>query len=419
MQKPLIPTRYLMVLGTFLLAMLVLVDRACISVAKEPITQALQLSDKQFGWVMSVFALGYALFQAPAGYLADTFGARRILTAVVLIWSAFTIFTGLVSSFLSLLIVRFLFGMGEAGAFPGISKMVSKWIPINERGTVIGINFSGGRVGTALALPYIGLLVQNYGWQNMFFIMGGIGILWASIWFISFRDEPTQHPLMSNFEKDLILKNTSKNVIENNTSLTINQILKSRNVWYVMAQYFASNFTFFFCLSWLVPHIKEHFSLTTTEAGFYSSIPIICGALGNIFSGYIVDFIYKKGNFRWSRNIAAIIGFSLAAAGLLLSQTTENLSLYIFYLSIAVFGADMTLSPSWTFCADIAKKSTALVSGTMNMAGNLGSFVTSLAFPYLKDWTGSVIPFFYVAAFFNILAIYLWIKMNPEKAISS
>jgi MFS transporter, ACS family, glucarate transporter len=416
-QRPQFPMRYIMVLATFLLAMLVLVDRACISVVKDAMSSSLGLTDKEFGWVLSVFALGYALFQAPAGYLADRYGARAVLTGVVLLWSMFTVFTGLASGFISLILIRFLFGMGEAGAFPGIAKMISRWIPVKERGTVNGINFSGGRVGTALALPFIGLMEKELGWQNVFFVLGGIGIFWAAVWYFIFRDDPSKHSLLTVSEKLLLSESVSlKNEIKTNR-LSFGQMLKHKNVVLLMAQYFSSNFTFFFCLSWLVPHMKQQFDLSSSEAGFYSSIPIICGAIGNVFSGIIVDFIYRKGNLRWSRNTAAMFGFSLAASGLLLSQTTDVLWLHVLFLSMAVLGADMTLSPSWTLCADISKHHTAFLSGTMNMAGNLGSFMTALAFPYLKDWTGSVLPFFYLAAFFNVLALLAWFKINPLRVI--
>jgi len=154
------PARYQMVFGTFLLAMIVLFDRILISVAKDPIAESISLNDKQMGWILSIFALGYALFQTPSGMLADRFGARKILTAVVSIWSVFTSMTGAARNFVSLLLIRFLFGVGEAGAFPGIAQTIYKWIPIKERGIVHGINFSGRRIGAAIALPIVAWLIE-------------------------------------------------------------------------------------------------------------------------------------------------------------------------------------------------------------------------------------------------------------------
>ena len=407
-----------MVAGTFLLSMLVYVDRIGISVAKEPMTDALQLSDKQFGWVLSMFALGYALFQTPLGILLDKIGPRRALAAVVSLWSLFTALTGAVTNFITLFFVRFFFGVGEAGAYPGISKAVYHWIPIRERGIVNGINFSGGRFGAAFALPLIVIVIDTLGWRSTFFALGILGILWALAWYFLFRDNPEEHPRVSAYEKEEIMISRSKLGVDVKSKFSVRSLFESRNMWLAMGQYFASNFTFFFCLTWLFPHVKEQFMLDNLEAGFYSSLPLIAGAFGNMFSGWLVDTIYKKGSFRWSRVIPAVIGFGLASVGLIASLYSSEITTSIFFLSIAIFGADMTISPSWTLCNDIGKRHSGAVSGTMNMAGNIGSFITALAFPYLRDWTGSVTPFFIIGAVLNILAIIMWIKIKPGNFIN-
>ncbi|MEX0882603.1 MAG: MFS transporter, partial [Cyclobacteriaceae bacterium] len=392
-------------------------DRIGISVAKDPMTTALQLSDKQFGWVLSMFALGYALFQTPLGILADKFGPRKALTAVVSLWSLFTALTGAVTNFISLFIVRFFFGVGEAGAYPGISKAVYHWIPVRERGIVNGINFSGGRFGAAFALPLIAIVIDGIGWRFTFFTLGLLGIVWALAWYFLFRDNPEDHPRVSEFEKEEIVLLRSREEKEVASEFSIQPLVRSKNMWLAMGQYFASNFTFFFCLTWLFPHVKEQFMLDNIEAGLYSSLPLVAGAFGNMFSGWLVDTIYKSGRFKWSRIIPACIGFGLAALGLLASLYSGDIMSSIFFLSIAIFGADMTISPSWTLCNDIGKLHSGAVSGTMNMAGNIGSFITALAFPYLKDWTGSVTPFFIIGALLNIMAIFMWLKVKPGKVI--
>lgn len=184
-----------------------------------------------------------------------------------------------------------------------------------------------------------------------------------------------------------------------------------------MLQYFGSNFTFFFTLTWLFPHLKETYNLELMEAGFYASLPLLFGAAGNWFSGVLVDIIYRKNKWKLSRKLPAIIGFGLVIAGMLGSMGMDSVNGAVIMLSIAVFGADMTLSPSWSFCIDIGKKNSGTVSGTMNMAGNIGSFVTALAFPYLLSWTGAESTFFIVAASLALVSILSWIYMNPEKAL--
>jgi ACS family glucarate transporter-like MFS transporter len=417
MKKPILPRRFVFVFGTFFISLFMYIDRACISSAKDPIAGELGLTDNQMGWVLSAFALGYALFQVPAGLMSDKFGPRKVLAGIITLWSIFTVFTGLAKSYFSMLIVRFLFGGGEAGAFPGMSRAVFTWIPMNERGTVQGINFSGSRLGAAFAMPLVAWLISASGWRNSFVILGFIGIVFAVLWFWLFRDRPENHPGIPQEEKDFILANRQQEE-EKSAPLTAKKLFGSGNMWLAMLQYFGSNFTFFFALTWLLPHLKKTYDLDLMQAGIYAAAPFIAGALGNWLSGMMVDAIYKRGHWRMSRKLPAIIGFSLMIIGLLGSMAMSSAIGAVAFLSIAIFGADMTLSPSWSFCIDIGKKNSGAVSGTMNMAGNIGSFLTALAFPYLLSWTGSENAFFFVAAALGLVAIYSWIKMNPEKSLT-
>jgi ACS family glucarate transporter-like MFS transporter len=415
--------RYFLIVNTFILTLILYIDRVCISAAKSPIAESLQLSDKQMGWVLSIFALGYALFQTPSGYIADKFGPRRVLALIVTFWSLFTSLTGAAWNYVSLLFIRFLFGAGEAGAFPGISRAVYSWIPLKERGLVNGINFSGSRLGAAFALPLVAWLITAFGWRMSFVILGLIGFVWALWWYYWFRDLPEDHRSISDKEKKYILANRQKDDVSNlateKPKLTAGILFGSKNMWLAMLQYFASNFTFFFCLTWLLPHLKTEYELELINAGFYASIPLIFGALGNWFSGWLVDKIYRSGRWTLSRRIPAIMGFVLAAAGLIGSIYMESIYGAVFFLSIAIFGADMTLSPSWAFCIDIGKKYAGTVSGTMNMAGNIGSFITALAFPYLQAWTGSVLTFFITGALLNVFAVFLWLGMKPDRSLTA
>lgn len=415
--SPLIPKRYNFVTGTFLLSVLLYVDRVCISAAQPEVVADLGLTDTQMGWVLSVFALGYALFQTPSGILADRFGPRKILTAVVTFWSIFTALTGAAFNFVSMLVFRFLFGVGEAGAFPGMARAVFSWIPMKERGLITGINFSGSRLGAAFALPAVAWLISTMGWRLTFVVLGAIGFVWAFAWYLWFRDDPADHKGISQTELDYILENRQQIDDSATAGLSLGVLLSSKNMWLAMGQYFASNFTFFFTLTWLFPYIKSTYGLETVEAAFYASAPLIAGAFGNWFSGWLVDRIYKQGKWKLSRTIPAVIGFALAAGGLLGSVSMDEVGGAIFFLSIAIFGADMTLSPSWSFCVDIGRKNAGAVSGTMNMAGNIGSFLTALAFPYLLAWTDTTTPFFYLGAGLNVLAIIAWFAMQPEKPL--
>lgn len=418
-RQPLIPTRYWLVLGMFLLAMLLYVDRACISAAKDSIATELQLSNKQMGWVLSIFALGYALFQVPSGLLADRFGPRIILTSVVAFWSLFTAMTAAATGYVSMLIYRFLFGAGEAGAYPGCARAVYSWIPMSERGLVQGVMFSGARFGAALTLPLVAWMVGHWGWRTSFVVLGGIGVAWALFWAWWFRNDPSTHPKISEAERTLILntRQQATTVEPDAPPLTTQQLFGSRNVWLLMGQYFASNFTFFFCLTWLLPYLKTRYQLDTQTASIYAAAAPLAGGFGNWAAGALIDIIYRRGNMVLSRRVPAIIGFALAVGGLLACVHMSTALGAVICLSVAVFGADMTLAPSWSVCIDIGRKHSGTVSGTMNMAGNLGSFITSLAFPYLLDWTGTHATFFYVGAFLNLLSIGVWFLTRPERKL--
>ena len=408
-----------MALGMFLLALLLYIDRVCISVAKDPVAGDLGLSDKAMGWVLSIFALGYALFQVPGGRLADRFGPRLALTSIVTFWSALTALTGAVWNSISLLLVRFFFGAGEAGAFPGMSRAIFSWIPLKERGLITGINFSGSRLGAAFALPFVAWLIDAYGWRMTFGILGVIGAVWAVGWWVLFRDDPMEHSAISEAEKEYIKTHRQQTTANTkNDKLPLRQLFSSPNMWMTMVQYFCSNFTFFFALTWLFPYLKSKYQLDAMEAGFYASAPFIFGAIGNWLAGWLVDYIYKQGRWNASRSLTAMIGFGLAAVGLIGSIYMDTALGAVIFLSLAILGADMTLPPSWTLCVDIGKQHAGTVSGAMNMAGNIGSFITALAFPYLQAWTGSVTPFFFLGAALNVLGVILWSRIRADQPLS-
>ena len=400
-----------------MLTVLLYIDRACISAAKEEISSDLNFDLTDFGWVMAMFTLGYALFQTPAGKWADRKGPRSVIATIVTLWSVLTALTGAAWNYLSMLIIRFLFGAGEAGAFPSLAKVVYNWFPVKERGIVQGINFSGSRIGAAFALPLVAIIIGSVGWRLSFVIFGGIGLVFALLWRTLFRNTPEESGAISEEEKAYILENREGPSKAGKAELSFGSILASRNMWLAMLQYMASNFTFYFTLTWMYPYLKDRFALGGVEAGLYAMIPLFAGAAGNWVSGLWVDRLYKKRNVLISRRLPAMTGFVLAAFGMLMMANIDSPHLAIIFLAVAIFGADMTLSPSWAFCIDIGKENAGAVSGTMNMAGNLGAFVTIIAFPYLYEWTGSFQPFFYVCMALSAIAIVLWLSMSPDKPI--
>lgn len=416
MKRRLIPARYILIFLTFLHTVNLYIDRAVISAARDPILAELNLTLTEWGWIMAAFTLGYALFQTPTGYFADARGPRFVLTFILIFWSCLTALTGATRTFHQMLAVRFLFGVGEAGAFPALAKVVFNWFPLKERGLVQGINFSGSRIGAAVALPFIAFLIGQIGWRYSFVFFGVTGIMYAILWYIVFRDKPEEHKYIGEDEKAYILR-TRQQPSPRKSSLPFRAILKSGNMWLAMGQYVASNFTFYFTLSWMYPYLMDRFELGAVQAGLYSSLPLIAGALGNWVSGFFVDRLYRPDRITRSRRVPAIVGFALASFGMLMMLFSDTPQVSVIFLSMAIFGADMTLSPSWSFCIDIGKENAGAVSGTMNMAGNLGAFVTIIAFPYFLNWTGTHDVFFYVCSSLSILAVVMWLFMRSDKPI--
>ena len=384
------PRTILLVL-LFLLSWILYLDRAAISTAKDLVAKDLGLSNDAMGVVFGSFALAYALGQIPAGWFADRFGPRMTLTIVVSAWSLFTALTGLAPEFATLVVVRFLFGLAEAGAFPASARAFYTWLPAALHGRANGIIFSGSRLGAALSFPILAGLLDGYGWRVAFFLLGVPGLVWAAVWFSWFRDRPA--PLTKAIDPPL------------------RDIFRSRAMLQVMAQYFSSNFTFFLCLTWMLPYLMERYHLTRERASWYSMTILLVGATAQWVSGFLTDWLYQRYP-RWSRRAPALAGFMVAASALLVLTQANSPEMAVALFTLATFGTEMTISPSWAYCIDIGGGKSGAVSGAMNMVGNLGGFVSASAFPALARWNGGDASlYFLVAALLNVTSAIFWLRM--------
>lgn len=401
-------------------------DRVCISAAKGDMQSDISgLTDQMMGYAFGIFAIGYALLQVPSGWFSDRAGPRRALTIVVIIWSIFTALTGAVYTAISLLVVRFLFGVGEAGAYPGATRALYGWLPANERGIGQGIFHSGARVGAALSLVIMPLVISAIGWRWTFVLNAIAGGMWAGVWWLWFRDDPTEHKWTNQAEVDLIQRGRPKQD-EQTATIPFIQIVTSANVLLAMFQYAASNITFFIAITWLRPYMEDRWG---TAAANYSAMPLLAGAVALWLSGATVTALHNRGSVVASRRLPAMIGFTLSAIGLLLCTQlaeTDSALLFAAAFSLAIFGTEMTLSPSWCFCMDIGGNRSGAVSGSMNMVGNLGAavsavifpyFVANVTLPYIAPETGSANSFFALAAGINIMAMIAWSLMNPQRRL--
>ncbi len=384
------PRTILLVL-LFLLSWILYLDRAAISTAKDLVAKDLGLSNDAMGVVFGSFALAYALGQIPAGWFADRFGPRMTLTIVVSAWSLFTALTGLAPEFATLVVVRSLFGLAEAGAFPASARAFYTWLPAELHGRANGIIFSGSRLGAALSFPILAGLLDGYGWRVAFFLLGVPGLVWAAVWFSWFRDRPA--PPTTTIDPPL------------------RDIFRSRAMLQVMAQYFSSNFTFFLCLTWMLPYLMERYHLTRERASWYSMTILLVGATAQWVSGFLTDWLYQRYP-RWSRRAPALAGFVVAASALLILTQANTPEMAVALFTLATFGTEMTISPSWAYCIDIGGGKSGAVSGAMNMVGNLGGFVSASAFPALARWNGGDASlYFLVAALMNVTSAIFWLRM--------
>ena len=417
-RSPMSRQRFVLISILFFHSVNTYMDRACIASATNEIMRDLSITKETLGLILGIFAVGYALFQVPSGWIADRFGARKALTIVVSVWSCFTALTGAARTALQMLVLRFLFGVGEAGAFPGAAQAFYRWLPAKERGLAHGINFSGSRLGAAFSLFLMPWLIYHIGWRWTFVVNGIIGIIWAALWLLWFRDNPRDNKKVSAAELDYIEKGRIQDM-KATVKASFAEVFTSLNMSLAMLQYFASNVTFFICLSWLPSYIRNRWP-DDPNAIYYSAVPLIFAAFAQWTAGSLVTVLYNRGLHMGSRRITAIIGFTLGVVGLILAANTDNFAflttdqaqLYWFVLcfAVATFGVDMTLSPSWTFCNDIGGANSGAVSASMNMVGNIGAALSAIAFPMFANAN----HFFYMAAGINLSAIVIWCFMDPK-----
>jgi ACS family glucarate transporter-like MFS transporter len=335
------------------------------------------------------------------------------VAAVVGLWSLFTALTAVVSRGGLLVAIRFLFGAAEAGAFPASARAIRSWLPASETGVAEGILFSGSRLGAAFGLTLTSWSVAALGWRSSFFALGAIGIAWMVGWLVFFRNRPEEARGVPEPERAYIRAGRAET--PEAAAADWKSVFRLRETPALLAQYFASNFTFFLCYSWLLPYLRDQYRLSAADGGLFASVPLLFGAAANWSSGAIVDTLYRRNWSRQSRILPAAAGFLLGAAALVGAIHATTVWGAVAWFAIATFGVDLTLSPSWTLCIDIAGPSTGTLSGAMNMFGNIGSFASSVAFPLLLRWTGSSAAYFYSAAFINVLAALLWVSMRERK----
>jgi len=400
----------------FLLTVITYLDRVCISAAAPAIMAELQISVLQMSGVFSAFILAYSLFEVPSGWLGDVRGPRRVLTRIVIWWSAFTMLTGAAHGLRSLVTIRFLFGAGEAGAFPNIIRSFARWFPLRERGRASGVMFLGSRLGGMLSAPIALLLIARLGWRLSFVVFGAIGLVWAAAWAWWYRDAPSDHPAV-NAEELAWIEQDAGAAEPLAPTTPWRALLSSRSVWAICAMYAAYGYGLYFYLTWLPTYLITELGFSALGGGFFASLPFLLAGIADVIGGWLTDRLARQHGLRVARCGLGFAAF-ITSAGLLFATTiAPQAAAKAALLALALGSADLALSAAWAAPLDVAAAHAGVITGLMNTFGNLGGliapWVVGWSVDRLHSWT---VPFYITAVVYAAGAI-AWLAVDPERRI--
>lgn len=355
------------------LATITYLDRACISALSKDIMRDLSLSKEQMSWVFSSFAIAYAAFEIPTAWWADRQGTRRVLTRIVLWWSAFTMATAAAFNYGAMLATRFLFGAGEAGAWPCVARTFSSWVPLAQRGRVQGIFFSGAHLAGGLTPAIAIALSDRLGWRAVFIIFGLLGLVWVTAWHRWFRDTPAEHPLANEAERALIAVGKTAEASHHVGWAYWRRLLAHRNTLPLCLSYVPNSCAFYFCITWLPTYLEEKHHFDHLRLGFFSGLPLVVAVLGDLTGGAATDFVARRLGLRRGRALVAGLGNLLAGIAMLGATQMHSPYAAIALVSLAVASTMFTLGATWGTCLDIGGAHVGVVSAAMNTCGQLGS----------------------------------------------
>jgi MFS family permease len=369
------------------LSMITYLDRVCFGAAAPFIVDALHLdSVADLAWAFTAFNISYAIFEIPTGWLGDVFGPRKTLIRIVLWWSLFTALTGLVGLSVgpvvlgwgNLVLIRFLFGVGEAGAYPNITRALHNWFPFSERGTGQGTVWMAGRLmGGLTPLVWMYVVVKfGFSWRTAFWIFGVIGIGWCLSFVAWFRNHPEEKPQVNAAELQLIRSGQGIETVHANVPWL--KLLTNVNLWALCLMYFCAAYGWYFNITYLPTFLEQQHQVNpeSTLGALYKGGPLWMGAIACLGGGWLTDrFIRRTGNRKWGRRLFGVAGHSLCALCYFACLFAPSAFTFFLAISLAAFWNDLTMGSAWATCQDIGKRYAAIVAGCMNTIGNLGGAV--------------------------------------------
>ena len=409
-------TRHVVLWLTVAVYMITYMDRVAISAAAPSIEKEFGFSTVTIGWILAAFQLSYALFQIPGGWMGDRFGPRRALTGVVIWWSAFTAATAATWSAGSMIVCRFLFGMGEAGAFPIATRSLSRWMLPSERGWAQGVTHAGARLAGALTPMVAAALIIAFGWRAPFLVFALVGLVWAVVWFWYYRDSPAEHRSVNDAERELIASQLGRRDGSGRKAVPWKQILSSPQMWLLAGMYACYAYSIGIYLSWFPKYLVDAHGFGLAQMGFFASLPLLAGVAGDVAGGYISDHILKRtGNLKMARRSVAIVGFVLAGVMIMGAISQPDPVISVLFFCAAVFGLELTVGVSWAVALDIGDEFAGSVSAVMNTVGNLGGTTAAAATGYLVTFYGWNTAFGVLVVLAAIAAVlFLWIDASKR-----
>ncbi len=393
-------------------------DRVCMSGSAPFISSELGLTHVEMGYVFSAFTLAYAAFEVPSGWLGDMIGPRKVVTRIVVWWSAFTTLTGMMHRFSTMVTVRFLFGAGEAGTYPNTSRIISRWMPSGERGFAQGMVWMFGRAGGALAPGLVVFMIARIGWRTSFGVFGAVGIVWAIFFWLWFRDTPQEKTGVNEEELRIIHPDRppADSSASGRRSVPWRCLLTSGNLWAICWMYFCMAYGWYFYITWLPTYLKAR-GATMMEAGIYGGMPLLFGSVGCLLGGVLTDLVVKRtGNLR-NRRYIGFIGFFLGSLCMLASARLENPLASVLSISLASFFGDLTMGSCWAVCLDVGHEFAGTVSGCMNTWGNLGGFISPIVTGFLVEhFNNWDLPIVLSSGIFLFGAL-LWLRIDPTRSV--
>ena len=392
-----------------LLSVITYVDRVCIAVAGPRMQEDLGISPQAWGWVTSVFFLSYSAFEIPSGLMGDRIGPRRVLTRIVLWWSAFTSLTGVVSNYSLLLLVRFCFGMGEAGAYPNAATVIARWIPAHHRARAWGIVWMTAQVGAASAPLLVVPIQLRYGWRASFYIFGTLGVVWAVVWYAWFRDRPAEKRGITASELTEI---GPASVVSH--SLPWAATLRTGMLWRIAGIGACYVYALTFFASWLQTYLVRAHGYTEA-ALILSSLPYVIGGIANGCGGLLSDWLVRRLGLRLGRRAVGVFGLGTAAIFMAATTLTTSGTWALGFLSLSYAGILLQQPNISAVCLDTGRKHAGAVFGFMNTAANAAAALSSVAFGYIATYFGSYnAPFFPMVATLSLGAL-LWLTVDPTQ----